>query len=429
MSIERPSFDIILGRDDANAHQYGVFATVVGDDEVGDGRRVAFDLNGIHSIAICALPGFGKTFLGAVLAEMGVMSIPGCNHLENPFCAIFIHYSEEESFQAEYRTMNQAMREPGLLKKLRDNWGLEPQACPVVRHLVPPGVYGERVAELRVEAGQIGQEHIADVVKIQFGIKELDFKDWMLFLGTADATSALYVKRIKQILKKRRNGGITIEQMRQDILESNLPQDDRDNALTRLESLAEYVHPDPEYRLSSVVQPGHVLIADLRDPSSDEDEAFALVQVLLSVLSNAKRPDGQLIGKLFGLDECHNYMGNERLVIRLVKAVRLMRKRAASIIFQSQEPDSVPLKVLEMARMTFFGKTTASSWYRHYCESNNAYEEVRLVQMRELQKGQFYCWSLMSDEPVFSRRPVRLQIRPSVTHPGGITRTVTGKID
>ena len=79
------AYDVILGADAASP-QYGLLGDV-------SGRKIALDLNKIHTISLFGVQGGGKSYtLGSVI-EMSSMPVENLNVIPSPLATVIFHYS------------------------------------------------------------------------------------------------------------------------------------------------------------------------------------------------------------------------------------------------------------------------------------------------------------------------------------------------
>lgn len=419
-----PEYDIMLGNPDQNkpSPQYGIFAEVHPDEKkVGPGRRIALDLNEPVAMTITAAMRYGKSYLASVLTEMYGIQVPNLNRLTNPACHIVFHWSEELTFACEFMSQRQPQTVPEQLAALTGHWGSSAVAFPDVVLLCPETMMAERRAEYPG----------VQVVALKAGVLEVGFTDWQMLMGLADSGS-LEAKTIGLALGEM-SELITIGRIRHAIESDGDIQDViKRHSRLRLRVMEQFVHNDAKWKLASLVKPGRLIVVDFRDPRLSKGEVYALMQVMMAILASAKDEKGKYIPKVMNIDEVHQYTEGESqanaqaFVQRMVRSVRLVRKRGASLIFSSQDPDTVPLKILELSPFLAAGRYTAESWYPHLCRGCRAFNQIDPIQLFDCERGSFYIWSLNSSDREFTRRPVKVRVRPSATAPGGTSQTATG---
>ena len=150
----------------------------------------------------------------------------------------------------------------------------------------------------------------------------------------------MYARAVNGIFRQLR-GDVSIESLSQNRGFAN-ESAQKDLALSRIEFAEAYVRDGAE--IKSYLKPGRLVIVDLRDPYTEEDQALSLFMVLLSRFGEVEDPDVGNFNKLIVFDEAHKYMRNERLTGAIVDSGRLMRHSGVSIVVASQDPPSVPQK-------------------------------------------------------------------------------------
>lgn len=423
-------YDVLLNaHSEKDVQKWATFGVVHDDEtEIGPGRKVALATDGSLCLTVAAAPGYGKSFLGAVFGEGYGLEIDGVTLNPYKACVLAVHWSNELSFRCEYMSMAVPQQVPSLRQRL-DEMGIQPGQFADVCCLCTETSREKRRAEY-ADLEKAGNVKI-DYVDIKIGLSEIGFSDWELLMGiTGEEQNSSYAEALNMILGENEDN-LNVEVIRSAIeSDPDLDDSDRRKARLRLRRMAQYVATDPEHRIANLVRPGRLICIDLRDARLRRSAAFALLQVLLSVLSGAKDDRGKFVSKLAIIDEVHQYR-DQALLLRFEEGVRLMRKRGLSLIFQSQDPDTIPLKIIEMSRMIAAGRFTARGWYEHLKLGCFAFEAegMRLDKLFNLQRGEFYVWALMATDKKFTDRPVKVTIRPSVTQPGGMTVTASGQAD
>ena len=110
-----------------------------------------------------------------------------------------------------------------------------------------------------------------EVQPISFNSTELNVQDWMFLLG-AVGNDSTYIRQLKAIMRSVRNN-ISLQTMRRGIANSNLLTNSQKSlAEQRLNFAAEYINDDE--LLKGYLQPGRLIIVDLRDELIAKEEAL-----------------------------------------------------------------------------------------------------------------------------------------------------------
>jgi len=393
---EKLSYDIMIGADNSS-EQYGLFAESAG-------LKIAMDLNHPQTIIATGNQGSGKSFTSGSILEMSVQSILGINHLSNPMAAVVFHYSNTQSYRPEARTMSQPNDQAEQIKLLADKYHAKPEALQEVVYLVPPDKLEERQIEYKD----------AKVFPIQFKAHDLKIQHWKLLMG-AEGNKAAYLRIINNLMREHREN-LNIDLLRESFIEA-CPDDKLiDFGLMRFDFAEQYVNH--ESQITNLLQPGRLVIVDLRDELIEKDEALTLFMILMDLFSESQH-NGKHFNKLVMFDECHKYIENCFLVNALTEAVREMRHRGTSIILASQDPQSIPATLLELASMMFLFKFNSPLWLAHLQKANTALKNLTPEKLNTLKPGEAYVWANKSSDVSFTRQAQKIQCRPRVTKHGG----------
>ena len=163
-----------------------------------------------------------------------------------------------------------------------------------------------------------------------------------------------------------------------------------------------------------------MIIVDLRDEFIEKDEALGLFVVLMQLFADAQR---ERFNKLVVFDEAHKYIDSPDLVDGLVSSVREMRHKGMSVLVASQDPPSVPIKLIELSDVVILHKFNSPAWLRHMQKAAVSLADLTPAKMAGLAPGEAYVWSSKSTEAEFTRGAVRMRLRPRITQHGGATKT------
>jgi hypothetical protein len=218
-------------------------------------------------------------------------------------------------------------------------------------------------------------------------------------------------------MKARRNE-LRLDVIRDGVMDSGLPDNLKQLAQQRLDLAAEYI--DDSASIKDIVQPGRMIVVDLRDEFIEKDEALGLFVVLMQLFADAQR---EQFNKLVVFDEAHKHIDSPDLVDGLVASVREMRHKGMSVLVASQDPPSVPIKLIELSDMVILHKFNSPAWLRHMQKAAVSLAELTPARMASLAPGEAYVWSSKSTIADFTHGAVRMRVRPRITRHGGETRT------
>jgi DNA phosphorothioation-dependent restriction protein DptH len=199
---------------------------------------------------------------------------------------------------------------------------------------------------------------------------------------------------------------------------ANLTDAQRTLAHTRLELATRFV--DDSRSLRSLLVPGRVVIVDLRDEFVEREEALGLFVTMLNVFAGAGMED-EGFNKLIVFDEAHKYLGAS-LIDQVVEIIREMRHKGVSVVVASQDPVHVPPAVIELSSAVILHRFNAPSWLRHVQKSLAALGDLTPPMLAALSPGEAFVWANRASSGVFTRRAVKLRMRPRATKHGGSTR-------
>jgi hypothetical protein len=399
-SNESPAYDAVLGVS-GTTPQYGILGEI-------SGRKVALDLNQTHTISLFGVQGGGKSYTLGSIVEMACAPIPNVNELPQPLATVIFHYSPTQDYKPEFTSMVNPNDDATQITALRDCYGAEPKSLSDVLILAPQS----KVAERQAEYPDI------EIQPITFAAAELKAPHWK-FLMSAVGSQSLYLRQITLMMRRFREN-LTLENLRDAVEESGLPEHLKELARTRLDFAAEYI--SDERRLSDFVKPGRLIIVDLRDEFIEKDEALGLFVVMLQVFAEAEW-GGKSFNKLVVFDEAHKYIESPDLISGLIEVVREMRHKGTSILVASQDPPSVPVTLIELSSQIILHKFNSPAWLKHIQKANAALEVLSPKQMSELGPGEAYVWSSKASDDFFTRSAVKIRCRPRVTKHGGGTKT------
>lgn len=393
--------DILVGTNEPSP-QYGI----LGEDT--SGRLVALDLNETHTISLFGVQGGGKSYTLGSIIEGATLPAPPVNQLPGPLATIVFHYSPTLDYAPEFTSMTAPNAEAGQVTALRDRYHGSPRGLSDVVILAPE----DQIDDRRAEYPGI------QVLPLKFGSGELRAEHWRFLMG-AVGNQSTYIRQLQRIMKSHRND-LRLDVIRNGVEQSALPDSLRQLAQQRLDLAAEYI--DDTVRIKDLVQPGRMIIVDLRDEFIEKDEALGLFVVLMQLFADARR-DGARFNKLVVFDEAHKYIESPDLVDGLVSSVREMRHKGMTVLVASQDPPSVPIKLIELSDLVILHKFNSPAWLKHMQKAVVSLSDLTPSKMASLAPGEGYMWSSRSTEKEFTRGAMRVRLRPRITRHGGATRT------
>lgn len=394
------AYDILLGVT-GSSPQYGILGEA-------SGRTVAIDLNQTHTISLFGVQGGGKSYTLGTIAEMATLAIPHINHLPEPLTTIIFHYSPTQDYKPEFTSMVRPNADADQIAALHKRYGALPKALSDVILLTPT----DKLEERRAEYPDIA------IYPIKFAASELQASHWRFLMG-AVGNQSTYIRQLNRIMKTHRND-LSVQAIRSGIDSSSLSDTLKGLAHQRLELAAEYI--DDTAHLSTLIQPGRLVIVDLRDEFIEKDEALGLFVVLLQLFADAEY-EGRKFNKLVVFDEAHKYIESPDLLAGLIEVVREMRHKGTSIMVASQDPPSVPVSLIELSSQIILHKFNSPAWLKHIQKANAALDSLTPDKMSHLKPGEAYIWSNKATDDAFTKGATKIRCRPRVTHHGGATKT------
>jgi hypothetical protein len=391
--------DVFLGTSQASP-QYGV----IGQDQFD--RTVALDLNETHTISLFGVQGGGKSYTLGSIIEAATLPAPPVNQLPSPLATIVFHYSQTLDYAPEFTSMVAPNSDVSQIASLASQYGGAPAALNDVVILVP----ADQLEQRRLEYPGL------TVLPLQFGSRELRAEHWRFLMG-AVGNQSTYIRQLQRIMKAHRND-LRLDVIRDGVADSGLPDNLKQLAQQRLDLAAEYI--DDSASIKDVVRPGRMIIVDLRDEFIEKDEALGLFVVLMQLFADAQR---ERFNKLVVFDEAHKYIDSPDLVDGLVSSVREMRHKGMSVLVASQDPPSVPIKLIELSDVVVLHKFNSPAWLRHMQKATVSLADLTPAKMASLAPGEAYVWSSKSTEADFTRGAMRMRLRPRITRHGGGTKT------
>jgi hypothetical protein len=395
--------DVLLIGATTDSRQYGVVGRVTGSLQ-----KVAFDTDGTNVVSVFGVQGSGKSYSVGNLIEAATIREPHLNRLPHPLAAVVFHYSTDQTYVPEFASMHRPNDSVEDAHRLSVEWGAAPGRIEDATVLVPADLVEERSADYPD----------LDVTKLVLSPDELSVNDWRMLMGV-EGGDQLYVRAMGNLFRSLRHD-LSLRTLKKAISASSaLNASQKRLAGTRIEFVEQFVADGA--RVSDLVQPGRLLIVDVRDPWLERENALALFMVMLRLCAQARTPDGRSFNKLIVFDEAHKYMASSSLVGAIVESVREMRHKGTTVVIASQDPPSLPREVLELSSVMIAHRFTSPEWLRHVAKVNEAFaRSVSPAQLATLKPGEAFVWSVGGAQNF--RSPQRVQMRPRLTRHGGATK-------
>jgi hypothetical protein len=321
---------------------------------------------------------------------------------------VIFHFHKSDAYEPEYVTAVEPNSKVSEVDRLLAEYGARPKGLDDVVLLAPDG----KVERRRQEYPGI------TVQPIKFSSSELGAESWRFLLG-AYGNDSLYIRQLVAIMRRHREE-LTLDNLRQEIENADLPKAAQRLADDRLKLAAAYI--DDTQRLSDLLRPGRTVIVDLRDEWVEKDEALGLFVVMLRIFASS-RHDGRNFNKLVVFDEAHKYISESDLISQVVETIREMRHQATNVIIASQDPLSVPRAIIELTSVLILHRMTSPQWLKHLRTAIVALDDVQDAAVTSLQPGEALVWAQRSTDKRFMTRPQKVAIRPRFTQHGGGTKT------
>ena len=379
---------------------------VLGRDTAFD-RTVALDLNETHTISLFGVQGGGKSYTLGIDHRGRHAAHAAGERAASPLATIVFHYSQTLDYEPEFTSMIAPNSDQRQIEDLAARYGGTSAALDDVVVLVP----ADQLAERRAEHPEL------TVLPLKFGSRELRAEHWRFLMG-AVGNQSTYIRQLQRIMKANRRD-LRLDVIRSGVEDSGMPDHLKQLAQQRLNLAAEYI--DDSASIKDIVRPGRMIIVDLRDEFIEKDEALGLFVVLMQLFAEAQGK--RRFNKLVVFDEAHKYIESPDLVDGLVSSVREMRHKGMSVLVASQDPPSVPIKLIELSDVVVLHKFNSPAWLRHMQKATVSLADLSPAKMASLAPGEAYVWSSKSTEAEFTRGAVRLRLRPRITRHGGGTKT------
>jgi hypothetical protein len=396
--------------------QYGLFARTV-----DRGRPIGINLNDPQCISLFGQPGAGKSYSLGTLIEMATQPVDNVNVLPSPLCSIIYHYADSEFYPPEFVSMVNPNTKANEIEELQRSqhvkppgWGAKPTACSDLIILAPAAMVEKRKREFPG----------IPVYPASFHPRELAGSHWKYLMG-AVGSGNLYLRVLKNLIRELAiNDRLSIDNVRAAIDGSRMDDIDKRMAQMRLDIAARFVD-EGSGGIGEHVKPGRIIIVDARDEFIEKEEIFAVLLVMLQVFSSSNY-QGKPVNKLVVFDEAHQYLCDQDLIDGMISLIRVMRHKRTTICFASQDPISIPKRVIELSTQLIMHKMISKEWLAHIASVNAAVDALKPSELAFLNAGEAMVWSQRASEDAFTKQCYKAKIRPRVSMHGGFTKSATG---
>ena len=409
MSISDPQRNkphVIVGNTDFDkAHMWTRLGRTVGGDRQ---REVGLDLNATTCGALLGDQGSGKSYNLGNIVEAFTTQIPGANFLPKPGCALVFHYSNSQDYKPEVTLMNRANENPKEIELLQ-KWGITPTGCKDVVVVCPQS----QVAARRVEFPHL------TIVPLLFHEEEVAVDSYINLMGDA-ASESFEIEVLMETMEELRDR-LTVDNIEKAIAENKYLTEMQKNLLfLKIRKAKKFITTDQ--RIATVFRPGRVVVVDLRDEFMPKSTAFRLLLCLLNVFQNVTY-GGSIFPKVLVADEAHEYADDAFLCANLVRCVRLMRHKSLTILVASQDPPSLPRKLLELISWSIMLNMGTKKWVEYMADCKAPIGKVDASLFCGLPSGTGWLWGRNCSDPLFQDAPQKIIFRPRATMHGGFTKS------
>ncbi len=396
--------DIVFGIEHiADIRQYGVIGT-----HIETGQKIALSTNDSFAWSVIGSPGSGKSYLLGVLAELGVQPFGnGLNLVEKPLTIFLPHYHEDgHLYEPEFTSLRKPNTVLSELKILAEAYGATPNGIADVWLLVPPDQVRKRKKAYP----------FLTIRPICFSPAELDINAWKLLMGMSDRDT-VYFSEFNRILRKHR-GKLSLEVIEAELEGSLLTDAQKKLAQLRLRFASTFI--DESAEIGHVVEPGRVILIDLRDEYATRAEMESLLLVLMSIFMNQRQRTGS--NSLLVIDEAHKLTQNKGVVLStLIRMIRERRHYGLNLVLASQSP--LHPTIHELCDAICICKAHSPEWLKYVQKYIAPLRELTPAKVAHLKPGQAYLWTAKATSDLFTQKAQMIQIRPRVTLHGGATKT------
>ncbi|KAI7961184.1 hypothetical protein MJO28_001673 [Puccinia striiformis f. sp. tritici] len=133
----------------------------------------------------------------------------------------------------------------------------------------------------------------------------------------------------------------------------------------RIEMLDSYLTNQKTVDVSSYFKPGHLVIVDLRDPSTNASLVIALFKIIVGLFVKQRMETG----KVLLLDKAHKYLNSDpcsaRFTVSMTSLIRQQQHFGIRTIIPTQEPAVVPDAILDLVFFLVLHCFNFPTWMRN----------------------------------------------------------------
>ena len=224
------------------------------------------------------------------------------------------------------------------------------------------------------------------------------------------------------------NAKISFDELERWMLDSTLPMAVKDDIAMRIAVAKLFIHEGPSLR--SYMKPGRLLCFDMRCKAITAEQTFALGVVAMQSISAALDETGEPLSKFILLDEAHNVFTPQAAGITsvLLDKTRTRRHQYLSLAISTQDPMGIDPLQIELSDHVQIFRTNTSTWLERIGRHCMPFAGIDPYEIQSLNTGECLLWANKASEKDFTRKPLRMQVRPTATRPGGATLTDTGVV-
>jgi hypothetical protein len=382
---------------------------------------IGLNLNGCLAMGLFGDNRSGKSYVLGSILEMALAQHTAISRILRPFCSVFLHYHQNASYQPELLTSTHGNDEPRELSRLLHQYRALPQGLrDVVLFTLP-----QKVDELRTLFPWV------QVHALRFALRELSGDGLRELLGIDHDAMPLYARRLSQLVRKLAGMGqaLTFKRLLHEVLLLDLEPMVRKNLILRLQLVRPWI--DDRRGVRRFIKPGRLLIVDIRDEWLNRDQALLLSTLATTALilhPNQRKEDACPL--LLAIDEAHKFANHPPMAQLIENLVRERRHLRLSLILASQDPGSLPPRILPLLDTIGVLRMPSTEWLKDLAKHIGALRKLKPEHTENLPTGTLWFWAkewLIIDEDLLDYETVRegpllIEARPRIARHGGATR-------
>lgn len=367
------------------------------------GEYVAMDLDQPKSIGIFGYMGSGKSYLLGNIVEAAVEPIANINQLSKPLAVVLFNYRRNAIDRFELSSLAFPNTNPSDIETLQSEYSASTKGIQDIHIVCLPGeLTEERLAEY------------ADLPahELFFDPEHLSIEDWELLMGEP-GSNAVFARTIRHVLRElRTTGDVTLERL-EDMTLNRLKGQSKTAAALRFDFVRSYLSTTQSIDFQNLIQPGRVVVFDLRQPLFNKSDALRFFLVCSNYIS---RIQGEF-NKLIVFDEAHEYL-SEEFGEKIESRIRLMRHEGSTYVFATQDVGSIPANIRRFITTKF---VFSLGTHENVEDLTKFAPDYANINIQNIPTGECIIHANESSQGVFAR-PRRVKIRPRVTLHGGTSR-------